>query len=345
MNMITRIGALALSLAAPATAAQADGTIWDGLRLAGSQSLLAWSLSEPALPLEALAARNKILENMGYIGARGEITRTWYKFSPILTYDNDINGGFPGSSIVVSGLTFEIDEEYERVSGLMMGMSVSGGFTMPVADGLSWNSKALALATWSPEHSMSKVRIAGDSCLRKMLNISTYLNGCLDLSYSDYDLGTSHSIGGRVGISHAFAAFGALHEVQADLRHASYGGGSSYEQRVGSVRLTTAHAGGFATVAGLQLGSDVDGILAMRERIEFGISANIFGEPGMIMVSAQNNRGGSWLGEAREDRIYSLSLSRSFGDKFGATINISDTHSSAEFFNETAVGINFSYSF
>ncbi|GGF74842.1 hypothetical protein GCM10011402_29420 [Paracoccus acridae] len=328
---------------ATAPAVQAKN-IWDALGLAGSGSLTAWALSEPALPLEALAARNSIVRDMGFIGTRWTPSYTWYRVSPVFTYDGNLNGGFPGSTLVVSGLKFEIGEEYERKSGMLIGAAASVGSNIPVGDGLAWENSVSVLVGWSPEHNLSKSILTGESCLRQMQTIATYLHACLDMRYSDYELGETADVGFRIGASHAFAAAGGLHEVMGEISNIR-DLKDRYDQQAVSVVLATAWREGYATHAGLQLGSAVEDQLVMRERVEFGVSRIVLDRPTAVRVSLQSNRGGRWLGKDREDIVASLSLTREVSDNLGTTVSVTKTESSANFFDERSVGFSTNFRF
>lgn len=343
--MIRRLALCAAFLLLPAASSKAEGNIWDGLRAAGSPSLFTWALSEPTLPIEALALRNRMLTEAGFIGARGSISNAWHSASPVLSYDTNLNGGFPSASIVVSGLTFEIDEKYERLAGVLVGGTISGGFAVPVADGLAWRSQGFALYAWSPDYRISKMRMAAESCLERMISLTTYLSGCIDASHSAFELGDSASLGMRIGAKNAFSGESALHELRGDLRHGIQTAGTHCTQRTASVRLTSAHSQGYATIFGLQLGTPVEGVLTLRERLEMGITATVVGASTTILASAQESRGGRWLGSPRSDRTYGVTISRILASRMDASLSVSSVVSSADFFTETTVGGTLNYRF
>ncbi|RWR05092.1 hypothetical protein [Paenirhodobacter populi] len=336
-------GAAALSFFFAISPASAD--IWGALRLAGSESLMTYALSQPGLPRDALRARNRMLEDAGFIGFRGKPSRTWFSASPVIAWDNNLNGGFAGTSLVAGGLMFEVDKRYARKSGALFGGQINAGLSMPLANGIAWTNRIYAMAGWAPGHELFKTRAYADSCVKRMLNISTYVTGCADFSYSKYELGETGTHGFRLGVIEDFIALSGAHEVTVTYRHGFYGGSSDYEQDAASVRLTSAWSSGFATFVGAQAGSEVDGYIALRERIEGGVSFFAWERPVSLSVSAQSNRGGLFLGEKRRDDVYSVAVIIGLTDKVTASIAVSETRSNADFFSDTGINVDFSLRF
>lgn len=333
----------AIAFSAPAHA----GTIWDALSMTGSQRLYVYALSQPGMGEKPHAMRAKILKGMGFEGRVGEISSSAFRIKPVLRYDNNVNGGFPADSVTVAGMTFTINPDARRVSGLLTGISAQGGFAMPLADGLALSSKISAEYAGDFEHGLWKGRAQGEMCLNKMVSTSTWLDACAQAWYAGYALGDNRGVGASIAAHHDFRAGKSLNEVTVQLAHTQNAGRGmdGYDQQTLSVRMTSARASGIALFGGVDFGSKVEGSMVMRERVSFGLGGKVAGRPSSISISAQNLRGGLWLGAPRHDRVYTLSLSHQMTKKMGLSVSMTRTESSAGVFSGTVFGMNASIVF
>lgn len=338
--------AAAVALAASAAPSVAEGPrILDGVAMTGSPSLAMHALSSPMLPAPFHEARARIAHEMGLIGTPGQVTSKWLRFSPVLTYDTNINGGSTGESITLSGLKFVVAEEFRAKSGFLAGGSVSGGMRVNLAPLTALELNLSGMAAWAPEHEISKTRLTAAACVRRMVDDATQVRGCLDGYVSTYELGRTERYGAELGVSRAFATTSAFHEVTLSAKRNTYTEGENYGQTVLSAQYVMAQPHPYAVMAGVQVGTDTDDRISMRERVSLGLVADIWGKQTMFSVSAQNNRGGLFLGEGREERIYVASAGRDVTKKINLGVSYVVTKARHEFFDDRAVGFDFNYRF
>lgn len=106
------------------------------------------ALSDSGLPVKAQATRKGLLHTMGIIGEPSSITRTNLSFSPVLTHDSNINGGYGPTTIIIDGLNFNVDKDYKALDGILLGGSVSTLACIPdykithIDDLLPWRWRA-----------------------------------------------------------------------------------------------------------------------------------------------------------------------------------------------------------
>lgn len=336
-----------LSAAMTFTAPAHADTIWDALSLTGSQRLYVYGLSQPGMGRKAHEVRAKILGDMGFEGHVGSVSATHFKVKPVLRYDNNVNGGFPADSVTVSGLTFTIDPTARRVSGLLAGIGVEGGFAMPLADGLALSTEVSAEYAGDFEHGLWKGRAQGQACLNKMVSTATWLDACAQAWYSGYELGDSRGVGASLAAHHDFRLGHSLNEVSAQISqtHSMGSGMEAYDQQVLSLRMSGAYSNGVALFGGLDFGTKVEGSMVMRERAMFGLATKVAGRPSSISISAQKLRGGMWLGEPRHDTVYTLNVSHQVSEKIGLAVSMTRTKSTAGVFSDTVFGLNASLKF
>lgn len=335
---------LAIMPAASPVAAK-DSRILDAVAMTGSGSLALKALSDPRLPAPLKQARAKIAHDMGLTGQPGEVTSRWLRFAPVLAHDSNINGGSSGDSVTVSGLTFEVDEKFRAASGLLLGLSFNAGMRINAAPLTALELDMGGMAAFAPEHDMTKTRLTGSACLRRDVGKGTHLRGCADAYLSTYELGRTSRLGAEVSVSRAFASSNAFHEVTLGLKQNLYLEGEDYQQTVLSAQYVTARPGPMAFTAGIQLGSDTGDRISMRERVSVGLATELAGKQTTFALSAQNNRGGLFLGEERRERTYGVSVSRRFTDKLTVGVSYTRTKAQHEFFDDNALGLDIGWRF
>lgn len=316
-----------------------------GIQLGGSERMMVMALSDPGLPLQAHAARNSLLGTMGILGKPGTITRKSLSFSPVLTHDSNVNGGYGTTTIIIDGLNFNVDKDYEALDGILLGGSVSTGLRMALGHKTALSLAGTASIAWSPEHDMWKNSVNASACVNHMFTVDTWGYGCLDASYRSIDLGETTRYGARLGMNKLFFSGIGLHEVTAEVQHNEYDSGKDYDQNVVSVSMTTALTGGYSVAFGAQLGEEVEGVSVMRNRFFAGVGFELFDRPTSVSVGLQHNEGGMFLGGPVENDITSISVSHQVTKKLTVSVYAAQTDSNVEFYDDNQFGVNFGYRF
>lgn len=333
------IASLVTSVLSLGTAAEAanDRNIWTGLSLSGSDSLLVWALSDPALPDQALEMRAQILHRMGF----GPGVSTRFTVTPVLTWDPNINGGFMDDGITIGGLRFSFGEDTKRIGGLMAGVQAGARIAAPITPDLAFTANLAGQLTWSPEHDMTKVRLGAETCLRYALEVSTSVHACATATRVIQEMGAETRYTAQLGMRHQFVAGAALHELRVDYTHLFR---ETFDQGILGARLISAHTAGYSTSFGVRVGASVDGSMALSHGFDIGLTTILWDRPTSFSISYDVSDGGRFLGQDRRDKTVALSVGRDFG-QFSAEATIFKTSSSASFYNDSGIGVNFSYRF
>lgn len=346
MTKTARTLAAALLFVAGTSVAQAQERpgILDALALSGSGNLTSFALSQPELPRQLHRVRAHLLAKEGFIGRPGMVMDKHISFSPVLTYDGNINGGAVGDSLVISGLRFQVREDQVSKGGILVGGGVDGGANINLAHNTALQLDFGAWAGWSPQHELSKGGVNLSACVAKQATPATRLRACARASHLEYELGKTQRASLEIGAAHAYSVTNGFNEVDLSLREERTFGGKVEDQRILSLRHTTAHRSGLTFTVGGNLGSDTDGI-SMRERVHASAAKIIAGRPTSIFLSAQNNRGGRFLGESRAENIFSLGLSRQVRDNLTIRVSGTKVRAKHEFFNQNSLGLDFGIRF
>lgn len=338
------VASLLMILGAAGAQAQERPGILDALALSGSSNLTTYALSHPQLPRELHRVRTQLLVRDGFRGRPGQVMDKQISLSPILTYDGNINGGAVGDSLIIGGLRFEVEKEQVSKGGILMGAGVDGRANINLARNIALQLSFGGWAAWSPEHEISKGGVNASACLARQLSPATRMRGCARAYHLEYELGKTQRASVEIGGSHAYAGFNGFNEVDLAVRQERSFGGGVEDQRILSARHTVARRNGLSFTVGGNLGSSTERI-SMRERISVVAAKRIVGRPTSIMLSAQNNRGGMFLGEGRSERIYSASISRQVRDTLTIRVMASRVRATHEFFDHNSLGMDFSFRF
>ena len=117
-------------------------------------------------------------QGFGHIAGQGpQRLSSGLSLSPILRYDNNINGGTPGDSILIGGLPFTIPAESRALSGVIWGADVGGSLRY------SLSPKTVVDAHLSAGRAQGQgARVetkSGSVCVGQFLGGSEWLDLCL----------------------------------------------------------------------------------------------------------------------------------------------------------------------
>lgn len=343
MHKTAPLAALLSVSFASANASDFPASAFGSLSLAGSERLAVYALTRPELGAEGLSQGVSILQDMGILGEPGVIADKWISFSPVLTYDGNLNGGFSSNTIIAGGLPFLVADEYVSVSGALVGLSANAGLRMNVATDTALDLRVSAMGGWAPKHDISKVQAGGEACLRRMVSSETFLHGCLDFIHAYYALGEVNRAGASLGVGHSFSSKMGFHDVTLEARRFEYLGGNGYSHDMLSLRGVSALSGDFAVFAGGQIGASAGDNHVMRSKVEFGLATKIAGRSVSASLSAQRNAGGMFLGETRKDTAYGLRVSSRLVSDLTATAYYDVNKASHDFYDSKTLGISFEW--
>ena len=339
----TALCASLLALASPVAADPIRAVVYTG-----SEALVTHVLSLPGMPEEAQDEQARFEAARGYRSLPGTEGMRDVSFRPVLTFDPNVNGGLPGDRLQVAGLTFLVDPEYVRKSGILIRMEAAAVMRENISPGLALDLRARGMVGYSPQHQVGKLAVDLQGCLRYQANPSRYFHGCTGLNHQRVKLGHQTELHAAIGATQAFGAGRSLHAVTGEIgvRRVFSQGSTPWSQ--GYVRVSTATAlqNGTAIVTSLELGQAVRDVQATGLRASVGLMRDIAGRPTSISVFYSRSQGGMFLGEARRDQTFGVGVTREMSDKLSISASISRTRSNASLFNAgPSLGMNVSYRF
>lgn len=341
---------LSAGLVAPLSAAAqpsfvrtGDALDWRAARLSGSDRLLLFSLlrDKPRGYREAaltVARRQALTKDPG---ERAYIAERRASAFPVLSWDDNINGGLPGDGIVLGGVRFVPTEDAAR-AGVVLGLGGSGRLAWAVGDGVRVALQAAATHVHAPEEDLSRSTAGASACATRTTTGFAFVEGCLRLAAVDRDLSSTVSRrvelrGGRV-----FASALGDHELSLGIFRDDRDG---VPQDGVTATLLTARGGLGALGASLSLGERVEGRGAVDLYGALWVTREAAGgAPMRVSLSYARERGARLLGSvAREDRTVTASLSRPIADGLSATVGLTRRDSTIDGFGGTSLSLGLSF--
>lgn len=346
MIALTRLLTTCALTILPVTAVSAADVL-EGALMSGSERLLAYSLQDPNLPPVAAAASEKILLKAGY-GSQAQSVKSDIRIRPFLRYDGNLNGGMPGDSLSIGPFTFMIPEDYQAVSGPLVGISVEAIHVRALGNGLSLDLHGGASLGFAPGKDLQKHQAMAEGCLRQKVSADFFVHGCLMAGWQKWDLGESAQVSARAGATHLFSFGETRNQLTAELRQdylPALNGSEESSQTLGSLELISALPNGSALSFEFEIGEAVADRSALRHKISAGYTSKIAGQPTSISISWQENEGGMFLGAPRRDETLSASIKRPIGESMLMTVGVSRTDSTADILDNVALDVGFSWKF
>lgn len=260
------------------------------------------------------------------------------RLAPVVAYDPNMNGGMPGSSIVLGGLEFTLPPESVAQSGLLVGagLSLAGRADVSANFGLDYSANVQSLHNLAAD---LQVRSAGASvCGLTFLSDSTLGSLCATTSREEKALSVSSTTSFTLSADHRrpidptgetvpgwdTSLAGLIGRDKVDGGWRSKAGGS----------LGIYGPEGRSLILGVTLFTPVRNALSDRYSLELALTApDHF--PAGLSLSFVRAEGGNVFGLSREDSTARLGLDVQLGRRVMASIGLSRKDSSVDFFDDT----------
>lgn len=121
---------------------------------------------------------------------RLRLGRPQISLTPILKYDENVNGGIPGESFNLGPFEFKIDEDSRAKAGYVLGASISATFRLIYARGSSLDFNLGATFRHAPAIDVTRQTTQSSVCMNHYVGSWTWLSTCSGYRYDDArDLG------------------------------------------------------------------------------------------------------------------------------------------------------------
>lgn len=300
--------------------------------------VLGRALETPRPPLRFSRAMRHGLERTGFYheGPRPALIAVETRFSPLLGWDANLNGGYFNGRFELQGLIFEVEPERVAKAGLVGGATLGSDLRLAYGPGRYLELRTAAEAVWSPQHRLGRADAALTLCSRNHLRGWTFADVCAGASRGWRELSTSSATSASATLTTLFAGPAAHHEIT--------GGLARYGRSAGTQRALTLSWGAVwqrvTTHLSLTLLEPIPGETATRQRLSADLRWLWGGQPVSLGLRHARSAGGMILGIPREDRLTGLSLTFRPRPRVTVELNHHVNRSSFALFNDRRTGIN-----
>ncbi|MFN4100577.1 MAG: hypothetical protein ACK4GT_12445 [Pararhodobacter sp.] len=309
--------------------------------LSGSERLQLFTLGQAMdtrrAPVAVTRAMRQALTRSGFYheGPPALIDRH-FGVSPVLAWDDNINGGYFSDTYDLFGLPFTVSPDNVARAGIVAGGRLDGSLRYALAEGRTIDLSAGAELAWSPRHEIGRGSARLEGCSRNHLSGWTFADFCASASGLRRELSSSHSVAVSAGLSRLFASADAAHELSVELeeRRVSEGTQTGLALGWGAVwnRAVTQVSVGVAT--------PIPGASATRLRVSARAGWLWQERPVSVSLWHLQSGGGMLLGVAREDRLTGIGLSVQARPGMNVELTHQVTTSTIALFSEARTGLS-----
>lgn len=337
---LTLLLVLLLTLAAPRAGADA----LDRARmasLASSERLRLFTLARAVdtrrAPPPVTQALRRALHETGFYhqGAPALIARD-ARLSPVLAWDENINGGYFHDQLNLGGLIFDADPANRARPGLVIGVRLDASARLAWGEGRVLDLRAGSEIAWSPRHDIGRAFAGVEACARNHLSGWVFADFCASASGTHRALSDGYSSGVSAALVRMFSTTGGTHEVAVELdrRFLSEGAQTGLTLGWSSVwdRAVTEFTLGTAT--------PIAGATATRFRVGARVGWVWHDRPVSVSVWHTQASGGMLLGMDRADTVTGIGLSVQARPGLSVDLTHQVTHSTIALFDEARTGLS-----
>ena len=332
---------LAFTLAFGASSGQAQEYEWQSALETGSPRLALFSLikQKPAgsWPLVRELLQLNGLRHREGAGPQRLSFRT--SIRPIVEYEDNINGGFPNDSFFLSSplgeLEFRFPSEQRAKEGLVYGAGVSASTTYSIGKGSTFTAGAALSHVHSFEHDLNHTVANLSACTKTYQQNWLWLDACAGALYSERDLSTTEEAYVSVGLDKVFSSRFGSHEGTIRLRH---GMREEYSKTSVALNLVSALPDIGALSTGINFGEEIEGSNTRVYGANLGLTRPLWDKSMSFGISYAKERGGRFIGQEREDDVYSLSVGREITEWITATVTYRRRESTVDVYDQESFG-------
>ena len=344
MKLLTCIVTTVVTAATSVTA-QDSIPILRSSMASGSERLALYSYTQYLKSNQSISALNAVNDQMqrlafpilnglpqtGVISQQGTV-------APVLSYDDNINGGNQNASFELGGFTFEGSPETIAKEGIVVGAEVGGTLRYAYGRGRFLDVSGGLSAIYSPKHDLSKYAASLNVCSKNHIQGWTYVDFCARANGQSMSLSESVSYTASTAVTQLFSFAGYDHEATATLEQSYF---EDYDQAQFGSALTTSLGTLGSVAVGFEVGEDVDDTLHLNNRFYATYNTSAFQRPVSFQIERGLYDGGTFFGQDRVDETFTLGLRTRVSKQITVGITARKNDSSVDFYDYQTIGFSF----
>lgn len=345
MKLSAFVGFLAFGLASQTAAQDAIPVLRSSLS-SGSERLALYSYTEylkSSRDPRLLNAVNKQMERQAFSILEGQPAPRGLLFkrgniAPVLSYDDNVNGGNRNSTFDLGGFTFKGDPKYLAKESIVFGAEAGGALRYAYGRGRYFDLSGGVSAVHSPKYDLQKYNAGVSLCSRNHIQGWTFADFCARANRQKTDLSTDTSYSLSASGSQLFSLGKFDHELTATVEKNYY---DNYNQAAVGMSLGTSLGKPGSVTFGFKVGEKVSNELHLDNSIFANYRTNIADRPVSFQLARSAYKGGSFFGQDRKDEMISFSVSTQLTKQVAVSLVAKHNDSSVDFYSYDSVGVNF----
>jgi hypothetical protein len=260
--------------------------------------------------------------------------------APILSYDDNINGGNRNSSFELGGFVFEGAPATIAKQGIVLGGEVGGTLRYAYGRGRYLDVSGGLSAVYSPEYSLLKYAASASVCSKNHVKGWTFVDFCASAGGQKTDLSDSVGYAASMSVTQLFSLGGYDHQIEGSLKQNYF---EDYNQFQFGGALTTSLGNPGSFTVGFGLGEDVNGKLHLNNRVYVGYNTSLFERPMSFQIERAVYDGGTFFGQNRVDKTLVLSMRSQISKQMTLSINARRNDSTIDFYKSDTIGFSFGF--
>ncbi len=345
MGFVMRFGIVlwmfCMGLCVSPVQAQPYDSHWQAALQASSQRMRLFALMS-ARPTGAAEMVGALQRAQGFAHRRfhgPQIVSADIRLAPVLEFDNNINGGTPGTTILVGGLPFGIPLEQRATQGMIWGAKLQGNVRSSMAPRTIID--AHLSATMAQGQGLTIQTATVHLCLGQFLGGADWLDMCVQRDLADRALSHSDQTTTSIAFSQQFATDFALSEAQVILRHSVL---QDYQKLSLDFGLTTARAQWGVLETRAEFGQFISGQHTRLFAATLALKRPIFGADTTLFAAYSHEGGANFFGTPRWDDLVGFGMSRPINDIFGLSLSLQNRDSTLANYRGITLGLDFTFS-
>ena len=253
-----------------------------------------------------------------------------FSMTPILRYEENINGGNAAKPLVIGGVSFEGDKDFYQTSGIVGGLGIFMDGRTIFGESRYLNYSLNGSYAFNPSGG-EIITINVKMCSLNHIKKSWYIDACANQSRSIKNLAVTANRNLKLVTSHIFTGTNKKYNQLEFGYNRLFT--SDYTQNQVTVGIETLHSNNIHTGLEATLGEAIHQKIVTRTAIGGILSSIVVGKPLRLRMSVSDANGGLLLGAARDAKTASISVSYPVWRNLTATLGYAETNSTIDYFD------------
>ena len=268
-------------------------------------------------------------------------TVTNFSLAPVLSYSHNINGGNKPEPLTVGSIVFNGDPANYKKEGIITGLNATQSARLFYGHGRYLDASVTAGSAYSFEHDLALANVNLHACNINHLSNWWFLDICGDKAMAYRDLTQSQATTQSISLSRFLkTSDGAFSQLRFGAQEYKT---DDYAQNQLVVGIDTFAPSGTYTAFDVTFGAPIQNELTTEFGFKAEVSTFIKDHPVSVSFSYENNTGGLFFSQTRNETHYSITATLPISQQVTASVGYSVTDSTIDYFDSAAPTFGLSF--